>query len=85
LQLIFAIAAKVDAMLVVAMSWLLGHFCYRQRSWSLSCWKNGVWPIAYFPNFKFIIFVRTTMLDSQQVTISVVFDSWCSEALQRIK
>jgi len=31
----------------------------------------------------FIIFVRTAMLDTQPVTISVVMDSWCSEALHR--
>jgi len=31
----------------------------------------------------FIILVRTATLDSQPVTISVVLDSWCSEALHR--
>jgi len=31
----------------------------------------------------FIIFVRTAILDSQPVTISVVWDSLCSEALNR--
>jgi len=31
----------------------------------------------------FIIFVKTTMFDSQPVTISVVLDSWCSEVLHR--
>jgi len=31
----------------------------------------------------FIIFVRTAMFDFQPVTISVVLDSWYSEALHR--
>jgi len=45
----------------------------------------------YSQNFKFlgekiccpIILVRTALLDSQPVTISVVMDSWCSEVLHR--
>jgi len=37
----------------------------------------------YHTMHTFIIFVRNAMLDSQPVTISVVLDSWCSEALHR--
>ena len=41
---------------------------------------NKIPPTA---QHAFIIFVRTAVLDSQPVTISVVLDSWCSKMLHR--
>jgi len=49
--------------------------------------QQFLYSFSFFRSFNstkscaFIIFVRTGTLDSQPVTISVIFDSWCSEAL----